>query len=254
MFPELICGSAADCCSVSSDLGLTATAADLTALRQKREALRTYHKKSPAQALLEQGDTIEWLETAASRAGQRVRSETRRISGRHPSARPSHLAHVWPLVHHRRSGPSRRRFSVEAINVRTEREKIRETLGPSVRGRSRRNPLRLASLSKEIGDLRVRLHFGRAFRSNESLMQISIRATRQKKRRLRRRLPRFGRRARQTIFFRVRRHCLGYLYLSRKQVSSDRSLPSLEDCPRLSRIVAGRISNICASGWRSRGG
>lgn len=118
-----------------SDLGLTATAADLAELRQKRETLQTYHRKSATQALLEQGDTIEWLEAAASRAGQRVRSERGSFAASiHPSARPSHLADVWPLARHRRSGPSRRRFSVEATNVRTEPEKIRETLGRSVPG------------------------------------------------------------------------------------------------------------------------
>lgn len=102
-----------------------------------------------------------------------MRSETRRISCRHPSARPSHLADVWPLARRRRSGPSRRRFSLETTNVPTEREKIRATLGPSVRGRSRRNPLRLASLSKKIGDLKVSLHSGHAF-SNSRVFDASI--------------------------------------------------------------------------------
>jgi hypothetical protein len=75
VFLTLLHESSANFYSVSSDLGLTATAADLAALRRKRETLRTYHKKSPTQAFLEQGDTVEWLETAATRAGQRVRSK-----------------------------------------------------------------------------------------------------------------------------------------------------------------------------------
>ncbi|GAA5976685.1 hypothetical protein JCM10908_005595 [Rhodotorula pacifica] len=59
-----------------TDLGFTATAADLANLKRKREMLRLYHKKSLLVAVTESdvGDTDEWWQSAARAVPDRMNS------------------------------------------------------------------------------------------------------------------------------------------------------------------------------------
>ncbi|GAA5865334.1 hypothetical protein JCM3774_004941 [Rhodotorula dairenensis] len=79
-YPQSAFDSVADTIEVSDtlaqalDLGLMAAASDLAALKQKRDLLRTYHKKPVTESIVQSPDEAEWLQPSASAVVARIGS------------------------------------------------------------------------------------------------------------------------------------------------------------------------------------